>query len=93
MERRHRRGGTALRGRPRRARLVAFDALTLEEKLDGQKQIKALESHRKDRRRSLFDAQDEIDNNRERLIEKIEGKLKSESSEDELFTIRWKLFN
>jgi hypothetical protein len=40
----------------------------------------------------LFDAQDEIDNNRERLIEKIEGKLKSESSEEELFTIRW-VFN
>jgi superfamily II DNA or RNA helicase len=75
------------------ARRAASAALTLEEKLSGQKQIKALESHRKDRRRSLFDAQDEIDQNRERLIEKIEGKLKSESSEEELFTIRWKLFN
>jgi adenine-specific DNA-methyltransferase len=73
------------------ARRAASAALTLEEKLAGQKQIKALESHRKERRRSLFDAQDEIDNNRERLIEKIEGKLKSKSSEEELFTIRWRL--
>ncbi|MEZ5323635.1 MAG: SNF2-related protein [Verrucomicrobiales bacterium] len=73
------------------ARRAASAALTLEEKLTGQKQIKALESHRKERRRSLFDAQDEIDNNRERLIEKIEGKLKSESSEEVLFTIRWNL--
>ncbi len=73
------------------ARRTASVALTLEEKLAGQKQIKALESHRKDRRRNLFDAQDEIDNNRERLIAKIEGKLKSNSSEEELFTIRWNL--
>lgn len=73
------------------ARRAASVALTLEEKLAGQKQIKVLEAHRKERRRSLFDAQDEIDSNRERLIEKIEGKLKSESSEEELFTIRWKL--
>lgn len=73
------------------ARRAASAALTLEEKLAGQKQIKALESHRKERRRSLFDAQDEIDNNRERLIESIEGKLKSDSSDEELFTIRWKL--
>lgn len=73
------------------ARRAASAALTLEEKLAGQKQIKALESHRKERRRSLFDAQDEIDDNRERLIEKIEGKLKSESSKEQLFTIRWRL--
>ena len=73
------------------ARRAASAALTLEEKLAGQKQIKALESHRKERRRNLFDAQDEIDENRERLIEKIEGKLKSEATEEDLFTIRWKL--
>lgn len=73
------------------ARRAASAALTLEEKLQGQKQIKALESHRKERRRSLFDAQDEIDSNRERLIQSIEGKLKSESSEEELFTIHWSL--
>ena len=73
------------------ARRAASAALTLEEKLAGQKQIKTLESHRKDRRRNLFDAQDEIDNNRERLIEQIEGKLKTRSAEQHLFTIRWSL--
>lgn len=73
------------------ARRAASAALTLEEKLAGQKQIKALEIHRKERRRNLFDAQDEIDNNRQRLIDKIEGKLKSKSLEEELFTIRWTL--
>ena len=73
------------------ARRAASAALTLEEKLAGQKDIKSLEAHRKERRRNLFYAQDEVDNNRERLIKSIEGKLKSESSEEALFTIRWNL--
>ncbi len=34
---------------------------------------------------------EQSDNNRERLIETIEGKLKSEASEEELFTICWSL--
>jgi superfamily II DNA or RNA helicase len=73
------------------ARRAATAALTLEEKLQGQKQIKALEHHRKERRRSLFDAQDEIDSNRDRLIRQIEGKLKADSSQMPLFTIRWNI--
>jgi adenine-specific DNA-methyltransferase len=40
------------------ARPAATTALTLEEKLAGQKQIKALEAQRNQKRRSLFDAQD-----------------------------------
>ena len=75
------------------ARRAASSALSLEEKLEGQKQIKTLESHRKERRRSLFDAQDEIDNKREKLIKSIQSKLASESSNSELFTIRWNLNN
>jgi len=73
------------------ARRAASAATTLEEKLEGQKQIKALETHRKERRRSLFDAQDAIDDKRESLIATIEGKLKSESADEKLFTIRWTL--
>lgn len=73
------------------ARRAASAALTLEEKLAGQKQIKALESHRKERRRNLFDAQDEIDGRREALIGEIEGRLTAEASQEELFTIRWNI--
>ncbi|MDZ7581227.1 MAG: hypothetical protein U5R30_11550 [Deltaproteobacteria bacterium] len=50
------------------ARRAATTALTLEEKLAGQKQIKALEAQRNQKRRSLFDAQDEVDLQREQLI-------------------------
>ncbi|MFH1857855.1 MAG: SNF2-related protein, partial [Candidatus Omnitrophota bacterium] len=73
------------------ARRAATAALSLEEKLAGQKQVKALEQQRNAKRRVLFDAQDEIDRQRERLIAAIEGKLQQRSSLDELFKIRWKL--
>ena len=73
------------------ARRAATAALTLEEKLAGQKQIKALESQRNAKRRTLFDAQDEIDRRREQLIADIEGKLQQRVSQERLFSIRWKL--
>jgi adenine-specific DNA-methyltransferase len=73
------------------ARRAATLALTLEEKLVGQKQIKALEAQRNQGRRSLFDAQDQVDQQREGLIANIEGKLIQKSGLQQLFTIRWRL--
>jgi len=73
------------------ARRAATTALTLEEKLTGQKQIKAMESQRSQKRRSLFDAQDRVDKQREDLIATIEGKLAQKSELKKLFAIRWKL--
>lgn len=73
------------------ARRAATTALTLEEKLAGQKQIKALEVQRNQKRRSLFDAQDQVDKQREELIAQIEGKLQQQTELKGLFTIRWVL--
>ena len=73
------------------ARRTATAALTLEDKLAGQKQVKALEQQRNAKRRALFDAQDEIDRQRERLIAEIEGKMQQRTSLIELFRVRWKL--
>lgn len=73
------------------ARRAATVALTLEEKLAGQKQIKALEAQRNQKRRSLFDAQDEVDRQREELIARIEGKLQQQTEIVQLFEIRWNL--
>jgi adenine-specific DNA-methyltransferase len=75
----------------REARRAAKVVLTLEEKLAGQKQVKALESQRNEKRRSLFDAQDKVDKQREELIATIEGKLAQQISSSRLFTIRWNL--
>lgn len=73
------------------ARRAATMALTLEEKLNGQKQIKILEAQRNEKRRSLFDAQDKVDKQREELIEQIEGKLQQTKISQALFLIRWSL--
>ena len=73
------------------ARRAATTALTLEEKLEGQKKIKALEAQRNHRRRSLFDAQDQVDRQREDLIGNIEGKLQQKTTRQELLAVRWTL--
>jgi adenine-specific DNA-methyltransferase len=73
------------------AHRAATAAPTLEEKLAGQKQIKALESQRNEKRRSLFDAQDEVDRQRDRLIAEIEGKLQQHLKTANLFAIRWSM--
>ena len=75
----------------REARRQAKAALTLEAKLAGQKAVKALESRRSSKRKSLFEAQDEIDARRDRLISDIEGKLARETVVQRLFLIRWRL--
>ena len=66
-------------------------APALEAKLAGQKQIKALESQRGQKRRSLFDAQDEIERQRDKLIGDIEAKLTQTVSSREILWVRWRL--
>ena len=73
------------------ARRAATAALSLDEKLAAQKQIRALESQRNTKRKSLFEAQDQVDAQRDRLIAGIEGKLAQKSTSLQLFSIRWTL--
>jgi len=46
---------------------------------------------RNQRRRSLFDAQDQVDRQREDLIGNIEGKLQQKTGRQELLALRWNL--
>jgi len=73
------------------ARRAATAALSLEDKLAGQKQIKGLEAQRGQKRRSLFDAEDEVERQRDGLIAGIEAKLALTVSALELFFVRWKI--
>jgi hypothetical protein len=73
------------------ARRASASALTLEDKLTGQKNIKSLEGLRNQKRRSLFDAQDEVDKQKADLISQIEGKLEQEVETHPLFVIRWSI--
>ncbi len=75
----------------RDAKKAAKAAGTLEEKLGGQRQVKSLESQRNQKRRTLFDAHDEVDRRRETLIAEIEAKLGQRESVRRLFTVRWRL--
>lgn len=75
----------------REAKRAATGAMELQAKLAGQKQVQVLEKQRNQKRRSLFDAQDEVDAKRDSLIAQIEGKLEQKSEVKQLFTIRWSL--
>jgi len=72
------------------AKRAASLALSLEEKLAGQKQVKTLEAQRNQKRRSLFDAQDKVDDRREKLIAEVEAKLAQQTVIENLFSIRWR---
>lgn len=73
------------------ARRASTVALSLEDKLAGQKKVRSLESQRNEKRRSLFEAQDQIDRQRDQLIETLEGKLTQKTHSIPLFTLRWKI--
>jgi superfamily II DNA or RNA helicase len=73
------------------ARRADTAAPTLGEKLDLQREIRRLESRRREKRRELFDAQDDIDGRRDRLIEEMASKLEQRETRTELFRVLWTL--
>jgi adenine-specific DNA-methyltransferase len=75
----------------REARKVASLAGSLAEKLEAQKNIKTLESNRKEKRKRLYEAQDEIDSRRDELIQRIEGQLRQRLEIESVFTLAWKI--
>lgn len=72
-------------------RKEAKTKVVLAEKLEAQKRIKSLEQQLHSKRRQLFDAQDEIDNQRTKLIDDIERQLQTSAHRATLFTVRWQL--
>jgi adenine-specific DNA-methyltransferase len=71
------------------ARTAARIAVSLEEKLESQKRMKALESERNNRRRALFESQDEIDRKRGDLIAQLEAQLTQTVTSEGLFSVPW----
>jgi hypothetical protein len=72
-------------------RRTAATAPTLEEKLGYQKQQRELEGRRSKLRRELYARQDEIEQERNVLIEQLEVQLQQQVQEQTLFTIAWEL--
>ena len=75
----------------REATRAARAGVSLQEKLDGQKRVRTLESQRAQRRRRLYDAQDEVDRQRETLIASVESRLHLSHVLDSVFTLSWTL--
>lgn len=65
--------------------------LKLEQKVKAQREIKELEKKRNQLRMRLYEAQDNIDEQKEELMNSIESRLRQKTQRTELFTIRWKL--
>jgi superfamily II DNA or RNA helicase len=63
----------------------------LEPKLALHRKAKELEAERSRKRRALYDAQDEIDSKKERLISEVEARLEQRVETEPLFTIRWEV--
>jgi len=65
--------------------------MNLEQKVKAQRHIKELEKKRSEKRMSLYEAQDLIDQKKEDLLTDIEKRLKQKTEIKELFTIKWEI--
>ena len=65
--------------------------LDLQTKVKEQRAIKDLEKKRNEKRKHLFEAQDQIDGKKDDVLSNIEERLAQKLEEKELFTIQWKL--
>ena len=63
----------------------------LQEKIEWEKRVRTLERQRTERRRDLFESQDQIDAKREDLLTAAESRLEKTTSSHLLFTIRWEI--
>lgn len=72
-------------------RTDARKLVKLDNKVAEQRAIKDLEKKRNNLRRELFDKQDEIDSEKDKLLDNVQARLENESSIEELFTLKWKL--
>src|SRR5690606_17382520 len=61
----------------------------LKAKVTAQMEIKGLEKMRNEKRKKLFEAQDQIDQQKEKLLSEVETQLEQEINLEELFTLRW----
>lgn len=73
------------------AKREARQGTDLTAKLGLHKRVKDLEKSRTNKRKTLFEAQDKIDAEKDRLIGEIEAQLQQRITMEEVFTVRWRL--
>jgi superfamily II DNA or RNA helicase len=70
----------------KKAKRLAGD---LQSKVTAQKRVNELEQQRNHKKRTLFNAQDDVEQRKDSLIADVEARLRQQSSSEALFTIRW----
>ena len=65
--------------------------LKLEEKVKAQREIKELERKRNEMRMNLYQAQDEVEDKKEKLLDDVEARLQQNIKKEELFFTKWKV--
>jgi len=65
--------------------------LNLEQKVKEQRTIKDLEKKLADKRFNQYQNEDDIEKRKDNLLDEIEKRLKQQTTEIELFTIRWRV--
>jgi superfamily II DNA or RNA helicase len=69
----------------------AHQAVDLDQKVALHRQAKDMEKKRNDKRKSLFEEQDRVDQRKEELISNVEARLKQQTNIKDLFTVRWRV--
>ena len=72
----------------KKAKRLAAD---LQSKIEAQKKVNELEQQRNQKKRTLFDAQDQIEQRKDELISEVEARLQQQTSRQNVFTIKWRL--
>ena len=71
----------------------ALQAVDLATKVELRKKAAAAEHRRNEKRKTLFEAQEEIEKQKDTLLANVESKLTMQQKQEELFTIRWEVPN
>ncbi len=75
----------------RQQKTDARRAASLDAKVAAQRHIKVLETKRNDMRKRLFEAQDNVEERKEDLLNAVEARLRQIVEEKRLFVVRWRL--
>ena len=73
----------------RELRRLDRQSKTMEEKLDRQKKIRDAETKQSQLRRTVFDIEDKIHQERNHLISELEQQMKEKTTLETLFVIKW----
>lgn len=73
------------------AKREARQALDLQSKLALHRKVADLERKRNEKRKGIFEAQDRIEGQKDEILAEVESRMKVESVEERLFTIRWQV--